>query len=316
MNETEIIQHPQIDGLRIFFDTVDYRTPHVHEEFELIWLMEGRLSVQAGPFRHVAQSGEMVLFDPQQSHEVHKVEESCTFLCLQVAPTMLAGCFPAIRNIRTGGVCPGIYLSPDVFAQVQRGLLNVMRAYLERPACYELCCAGHVHLLMYRLLAAAPHVLLTAEENAERERRNARLLRLIRFVDQNYMHKIRLSDFARAERRSMSYLSHFVKEALGQSFQEYVNTVRFHCACKLIAAGQRRMLDVCVASGFSDYRYFSAAFQKRLGMTPEEYSRQPQSPVLDEMQVHHSLHSLERFYSREKSLELLDRFEAKYAPGV
>lgn len=223
MNETEIVQHPQIDGLRIFFDTVDYRTPHVHEEFELIWLMEGRLSVQAGPFRHVAQSGEMVLFDPQQTHEFHKVEESCTFLCLQVAPTMLAGCFPAIRNIRTGGVCPGIYLSPDVFAQVQRGLLNVMRAYLERPACYELCCAGHVHLLMYRLLAAAPHVLLTAEENAERERRNARLLRLIRFVDQNYMHKIRLSDFARAERRSMSYLSHFVKEALGQSFQEYVN---------------------------------------------------------------------------------------------
>lgn len=272
--------------------------------------------MQAGPFRHVAQSGEMVLFDPQQTHEFHKVEESCTFLCLQVAPTMLAGCFPAIRNIRTGGVCPGIYLSPDVFAQVQRGLLNVMRAYLERPACYELCCAGHVHLLMYRLLAAAPHVLLTAEENAERERRNARLLRLIRFVDQNYMHKIRLSDFARAERRSMSYLSHFVKEALGQSFQEYVNTVRFHCACKLIAAGQRRMLDVCVASGFSDYRYFSAAFQKRLGMTPEEYSRQPQSPVLDEMQVHHSLHSLERFYSREKSLELLERFEAKYAPGV
>ena len=25
MNETEIIQHPQIDGLRIFFDTVDNR---------------------------------------------------------------------------------------------------------------------------------------------------------------------------------------------------------------------------------------------------------------------------------------------------
>ena len=32
--------------------------------------------------------------------------------------------------------------------RVQRGLLNVMRAYLERPACYELCCAGHVHLLL------------------------------------------------------------------------------------------------------------------------------------------------------------------------
>ena len=56
-------------------------------------------------------------------------------------------------SIRTGGVCPGIYLSTDVFAQVQRGLLNVMRAYLERPACYELCCAGPVsytHLDVYK----------------------------------------------------------------------------------------------------------------------------------------------------------------------
>ena len=50
-------------------------------------------------------------------------------------------------------------------------------------------------------------------------------------------------------------------------------------------------------------------------MTPEEYSRQPQSPVLDEMQVHHSLHSLERFYSRERRLELMYLFAAKYAPG-
>ncbi len=180
----------------------------------------------------------------------------------------------------------------------------------------QLCCAGHVHLLMYRLLAAAPHVLLTAEENAERERRNARLLRLIRFVDQNYMHKIRLSDFARAERRSMSYLSHFVKEALGQSFRVSGIRYAFHCACKLIAAGRGECWMYVVASGFSDYRYFSAAFQKRLGMTPEGVQPPPQSPVLDEMQVHHSLHSLERFYSREKSLELLDRFEAKYAPGV
>ena len=42
-------------------------------------------------------------------------------------------------------------------------------------------------------------------------------------------------------------------------------------------------------------------------MTPEEYRRRSQSPVQEETHVHHSVHSLERFYSREKSLELLDQ---------
>jgi AraC-like DNA-binding protein len=53
------------------------------------------------------------------------------------------------------------------------------------------------------------------------------------------------------------------------TFQEYVNSVRFNCACKLIAGEDRKMLDVCIESGFSDYRYFCAAFKKRLGTTPD-----------------------------------------------
>ena len=34
--EIEIIRYPQMSGLSIFLDTVSYRTPHVHEEFELL----------------------------------------------------------------------------------------------------------------------------------------------------------------------------------------------------------------------------------------------------------------------------------------
>ena len=45
VNEVEIIQHPQIDGLHLFFNQVDYRAPHVHEEWELIWVMEGQRCV-------------------------------------------------------------------------------------------------------------------------------------------------------------------------------------------------------------------------------------------------------------------------------
>lgn len=30
MSELEIVRHAQIDGLSMFFNTVEYRTPHLH----------------------------------------------------------------------------------------------------------------------------------------------------------------------------------------------------------------------------------------------------------------------------------------------
>ena len=61
-NELEIIQHPQMDGISLFFDTIDYRTPHVHSEWELLWVMENSLSITCEGRQIVAAPGQLVLF--------------------------------------------------------------------------------------------------------------------------------------------------------------------------------------------------------------------------------------------------------------
>ena len=66
------------------------------------------------------------------------------------------------------------------------------------------------------------------------------------------------------------------------------------------------MLEICMKSGFSDYRYFSRAFQKQCGMTPEEYSRSARATWVENVQVCHSIHSRELFYSWEDSLRIID----------
>lgn len=309
MDEFEVVQHPQIDGLRLFFDAVDDRTAHVHEEFELIWIVEGTLEIRGDQLCCEALPGDIVLFHPGQTHEFHKVDGSCTFLCVQVTPGLLERAFPAIRSIRFECARPGEFLDGAGLAALKDRLLSMTRRYLDRPEGYELFCVGQCHLLFGELIAAMPHRRISREELEEQERRSARLRRLLRYVDENYMHKILLSDFARQEGRSVSYLSHFISQTLQQSFQEYVNSVRFHNACRLIAAGRRRMLDVCVECGFSDYRYFSRTFRERVGMTPEAYSRQSLRPAQEETRVPHSLYSMERFYTRQESIDLLERLE-------
>lgn len=315
MNEFEVIRYPQIRGLNLFFDTVDYRTPHFHPEWELILLMEHSLSITCGQRQYLANAGDLVLFSPNQPHEFHRVGESCTFLCLQISSQCVAQVFPSIERITVDSLFPREHLSEDDCSQIKAMVLDLAGIYLRRDPCYELYCAGQAHLLLHRLLSGMPHHILSPGELSSRDKSNARLNRLIRFVDENYMHKIRLTDFAESEGCSVSYLSHFVKDTLNQSFQEYVNTVRFNCACKRIASGQEKMLDVCMESGFSDYRYFTRAFRSQVGMTPEQYRRQMEQVQQSAVSIKHSLHSLERFYTREQSLSLLNRLFAQRTPG-
>lgn len=304
MSEVEIIGHPQIDGLNLFFNTLEYRTPHLHAELELIWIMENELQVQDT----VARPGDILLFNSHQMHEYYKVENSCTFLCFQIAPSYLRSGFPEIKQLYFDMETPVVALPKEEDLLFRERLLQAAAAYLGRSACYPMACMGWLSLAFHQLLTHVSYHLVTEEEASDRKRKNERLRRLIAFVDENYMHKLCLSDFARTEGVSMGYLSHFVKDTLHQSFQEYVETARFNCACKLIASGEKKMLDVCLESGFSDYRYFSRAFQRRVGTTPEEYRRM-QKPVAGNVaKIHQSLHSLEHFYSEETSLEMLRRY--------
>ena len=304
MNELEIIEHRQMAGLTAFINTVDYRTSHIHPEWEIILVLEEPLCVTCGQSRFQVQPGQMVLFNPNEPHEFHKVGKSCTFACVQISTKILN--LP--QKLIVEEKLPHRYLDDREYHEIKRSLIDMMLAYLSREEHYALSCLGQCCLIMCKLFRKMPIHILTEEEDTSIHKRNARLERLIRFVDENYMHKIRLSDFAEEEGCSMTHLSHFIKGAMNQTFQEYVNSVRFNRACELIAAGERKMLEVCMESGFSDYRYFSRAFRERYDMTPEEYARCTSKLQMESAVVHHSIHSMERFYSREDSLKILRNY--------
>lgn len=308
MNEIEVIQHPQINGLSVFFDTIDYRTPHLHSEFELLLVVENSLVIACEQKQFVARPGSLIVFNPNQLHEFHMANESCTFLCVQISPKCFSFSYPALEQIAFEPLLISDYLSPEKIEEIQNEMYSLADAYFQRKPEYEIFCMGKIALLLHHLISSVPFRHITSNEVAEQNIRNARMQRLITFVDLNYMHKIRLSDFAETEDRSLSYLSHFIKDNLNQNFQDYVNSVRFNAACKLMKDNSLRLLDICMDTGFSDYRYFSETFRRRTGMTPEEYrKRMPTQPA--EVKVHHSIHSLEKFYTREKSMELLSTYK-------
>ncbi len=300
MQELEIVQYPQVDGLRLFLNTVYYRSPHLHSEWELIWVLENTLSVCSGQNHYLVEPGQMILFNPDEPHEFQRMDAGCTFACMQVSARIL----PVSARLRVDGCLLHRYLSPEDMEQLKRQFLDVLQMYLHQQEQYALYCIAQCCMMFYRVLSCVPNHELTPAQAANMDKRNALLKRLVRFVDDHYTAKIKLLDFAQTEGYTVSYLSHYIKSSMNQTFQEYVTSVRLNCARNMIADGRKRMLDVCMESGFSDYRYFCKAFRQQYSMTPEEY-RRSNSGHKRLTALRHSIHSEEQFYSREESLEIL-----------
>lgn len=314
MHELEIIRYPQTDGLCMFFDTIDYRTAHFHPEWEVMLVLENSLVVYTAGEEMVLSPGDMILFNPWQTHEFHRVEGSCTSLFLQFSKELFSMAFPKIENLIMEDSRLTAWFDQEEQGDLIDLLFRLMDSYLKERDGYELECIAGTADLIRKIYLSVPHHVQTAKELTQNKKRTQRLSRFLKFVDENYMFRIKLADFARQEDMSLAYMSVFVRKELGQTFQEYVNSVRFNAACKMMAAGESSMQTICLESGFSDYRYFSNEFRKRKGVTPEQYSRNP-DPTPDAQKTHQSLHSLERFYSRVRSEELLMEYRRKMQPG-
>ncbi|MBR0393432.1 MAG: helix-turn-helix transcriptional regulator, partial [Oscillospiraceae bacterium] len=245
------------------------------------------------------KKGDLFLFYPNQLHEFRTAGGEAVFLCLQISPQVFASAYPELRTVAVKSCVVSEFCCESQKTALRMEMRSLLQEYLDRKPYYELRCISRAAEIMASLLSVAPAYRLSEEELSSADKRNARLSRFLNYADENYMHKISLAEFAEAEGCTVSYMSRFLKQNLNQTFQEYINMIRYHSACRLIRSGRMRLLDVCEEVGFSDYRYFSSCFRKECGMTPEEYRRRTELP--DQGPGPRSLYSVERFFTREES---------------
>jgi AraC-like DNA-binding protein len=311
--EMEIVACPQIGHLNLMVNTMQYRTPHLHRELELLWLLEGPAAGdRPRSWTSSGRSGRNA--GVQSAAELTNSARrtgACTFLCMQISPQL----FP--REQRSISSRPYLAIRRWPFQHHgRRGGRRVPppdagagHRLFRAGAALRAAVHGSRASAAYTLVTGVPCRTVTGEQARAAREKADRLTRLLDFADANYTHKVRLTDFAAQEHLSLGYLSHFAKENLNRTFQEYVTELRFHQACKLLQSGGRSVLDVCFEAGFSDPRYLNEAFHTRLGVSPEEYRRSPTPLPSDPIYVHRSEHTMERFYSQAQSLSILRETE-------
>ena len=92
---------------------------------------------------------------------------------------------------------------------------------------------------------------------------------IVKYIKQNYMTDIRLSQVARMKSVSQEHLSRTFKSCTGLGFNEYVTLLRLRKAEEMILSEPGKTIsDIAYECGFNDGNYFSYKFKKQYGVSP------------------------------------------------
>ncbi len=313
-NEYEVIEHPYINHVNVFLVNLDYRTPHLHEDIEVILVLDGHVTTRTQHKEYDLHPDSLFLFNSNQLHEFQSPKDGALLLCLQLSPKFCAHYYPAISSLHFDSHHIGQHISRDYQPYVKALMIETAYQYYAKKTGYEFSCLSLLNQLFWIFLTTLPYHILSEKERMANIEKTERLRRILNYVDENYMNKILLSDIARMENLSVAYLSHFIKDNLNQTFQEYLTNLRCSRARKIVTETNMKLIDVCVECGFSDYRYLYKAFLKNYGCTPKEYQNLRKS--ITPIRKYHSPQSSETFYTVKNTIQILEELHAQNMPLI
>ena len=274
--EYEVLAYPKLNHIRGRIVHIINRNTHVHRALELGLVLEGDATVRVDERIFPVKKGSLFFFNANEPHQIQASSQAGAKVAyLQVASSFCSEYLSCFRNLELQENDLTGTLPAECLKELTKLMVQALTDYMaEDSDLYALRCVCSVCQLYSRLLTVAPYRQMTEAAYLARNKKMARLSRITEYIDNNYSEKITLEQLAKQEGVTTTYLSHFIHDHLHMTFQEYVSSVRFERALKLLRDTSMCMTDVSVVSGFSDVKYLSRMLESHFGMSAQESCRQ------------------------------------------
>ncbi len=126
-----------------------------------------------------------------------------------------------------------------------------------------------IESLIFRFLALMSRdISVEVPDTAEG---NEYVRKAVEYIQNNYMHPIRVRDIAECVNINRGYLYSLFKAELNMSPQEYLTNLRLTRAAEQLNTTNNPVEQIAQANGYNDPVVFSKAFKKMHGLSPTRY---------------------------------------------
>lgn len=267
--------------MRRFFDARDETPSHAHDFLSLIYILNGEAQYEIGGKIYPVSPGTLFICNPEVTH--HRI-----LLKNQRIEEFQAG----IGGLGLKGL-PANCLIPQGEEPLQTfysygqaffnaiGEITAEQQKNDEASVLMLKCIVMkllVYIIKERYVPSA-----TQEKNVfylERYDKTAMVNNILAFINDNYMKPVSLAKISENTYLSPIYVSRVFKETTGESPISYLIRVRLVKACGLLAGNGASVREIARQVGYEDAYYFSKLFKKYYGVSPMEYRRMKEKPVL------------------------------------
>ncbi|MDD3660686.1 MAG: AraC family transcriptional regulator [Lachnospiraceae bacterium] len=304
VHEFEIVSYGETN-FKIFMVNMLYRTPHIHKDFEIGYVLNGTIDLITLGQVITLQQGDFLLMNPFQSHEL-KTDHPALVLTVQVPSAFFSAYYKPIESLEFISSRFHRDENEAIYDCLKSLFLNMAQDYFSRSPFFEIKCASMLNQCFLALLQVMEHRFVSEKERVASKAKATRMRSILRYIDEHYSEKLLLSHVATQEQLSLYYLSHLFKDSFGMSFQNYLLRIRCEKARQLLLLTNQSLIDICIACGFSDPKYFNHGFKKQYHCTPKEYRKQFYHEESATQQK--SVLTTQKFLPFETSLEMLQLY--------
>ena len=267
--EYEVLAYSKLNHVKASIVQIVNRNTHVHRALELGLALEGTGQVRVGSRTFPIGRGSLFFFNANEPHEIYASSQAGIRIAyLQVASSFCNEYVSSFRNLELLQNDFTTFLPYEQHRELVELMVNAMMDYMSPISdLHALRCICSICQLYTKILTYVPYRQMEESTYLSKSKKMARLNRITEYIDENYAEKITLEELADKEEISVTYLSHFIRENLNLTFQEYISSVRFERALKLLRGSSMCLTDVSVVCGFSDVKYLTRMLEKHFGMS-------------------------------------------------
>ena len=310
----DVLDFPKMRHVIVGVVQIINRNTHVHKALELGLVLEGDAVVRVNDKKFDIHTGSMFFFNANEAHQIQATSRTGVRIAyLEVADSFCGEYCPCFRNLEIPENNISSILPPEELKKLTKLMIKTMIDYMvEYSDLYALRCIGNICRLYSKLLSLVPYQHKEDPTSLARGKKMARLSRITEYIENHYSEKITLGQLAEMEGVSTTYLSHFIHEHLRTTFQEYISSVRFEHALKLLRDTSMSKTDICIVCGFSDVKYLSRMMEEHFSKP----ARECYNDLRKEVALSEDTNQEQTYVSEKAGRDWLIEFWNKYiSPG-
>jgi len=273
MIQTSVDEFEALDlPFRTYYNIHVDHDEELHEEMELVWVIEGKASILCEKRKYDLTADNVFMIYMNQRHAI-KSDYGSMMISFRLKKDYLQAHhlnfdkIPFSNRVFTFEELARKYHAvPLIISQI----ILLLKSTNPSPNIrYKII--GYYNMYIYNLYSVRLKDRYLDIKKKNYDEYLIRFHKVIEYINQNYHEKITLSMLAELVNISSFRLSHFIRDTLGISFQEYLQNTRFEHALAELKNTRLPISEIVRKCGFSDAKYLNSLMQRKFHLTALKY---------------------------------------------